>query len=208
MKKMFIVLCCALLCSCNNYRNKSVFEIIPESEIISKAKNDTLFLEMYDNINGVRDVMDKMSSVEKAKFYKITYADIMKALGGLPDSEYDSYHKQWEKEFGADEHKLDSISRYYRNYLDNATAEQYLGNRAMFIEKYGTYPKSNEELLNSMFPEFVEYWKPYGYIYKESMIKKIVNPNYMDVGDYIMFTKYPLVYEFILYLRQNDGSKN
>jgi len=189
-------MCCALLCSCNSYRDKSVFEIIPESEMLSKAKDDVLFLEVYDIINGVRGKMGKLSSVEKSRYYEITYSDLMKIKKGLSDSKYDSYNRQWEKEFGEDEQELHRTSKYYRGLVDGRDARDFA--RASFFVKHGRIPRTDQELWGEIVPEvLIDYWGALGYHYKDKAIQQLVNENYMSVGDYIVSKEAPLEYEFL-----------
>jgi len=196
MKKNFIVMCCALLCSCNSYRDKSVFETIPESEMLSKAKDDVLFLEVYDIVNGVRGKMGKLSSVEKSRYYEITYSDLMKIKKSLSDSKYDSYNRQWEKEFGGDEQELHRISKYYRDMVDDIDARQF--SRASFFVKHGRFPSTDQEFWGEIVPEvLIDYWGSFGYLYKDKAIQQLVNENYMSVGNYIVSKEAPLEYEFL-----------
>jgi hypothetical protein len=127
MKTKFITITLFLLLftNCTNCKNESVFESLPEKDVIVEMQKDSVFMIVYQEIDKNRKKLNNLSFEEKTKYYKITYSDlcdVAKNMNKLSDSERNNYYKQWEVEFKNDEEKLDSISNYYKHILDHANA--------------------------------------------------------------------------------------
>jgi hypothetical protein len=187
--------------SCNDNRNKSVFEPLSEKDAIAEMQKDSVFMLVYQEIDKNRGKLNNLSFEEKTKYYSITYSDlcdVIKSINKLSDSERDKYYKQWEAEFKNDEKKLDSISSYYKHILDHADTDLMIGQGIAFSKKHGRYPNSNEELLNDIAPDIlVKYWGSFGYLYKDVAIRELVDEKYIDKFEYILFKKYPIEFKFM-----------
>lgn len=189
-----------LFWGCDTHRNKSIFETLSEKDITDKMQKDSVFLEIYESLNAARPKFNNFSITEKAKYKNLKYSnfcDIKEFINN--SSDYSKYSQQWIKEFGDDERKLDSVSTYYRNIrrgIREADGRTAFGYNVGFLKKYGRYPNSEEELMDSFTPKaLLDYWR-YPWL-QSSAIKELVNENYLNKSEYILSIKFPLEYEFL-----------
>jgi hypothetical protein len=120
MRNILFGLMAALLAvACSKIPDKPVTEKLGIEELSRAIKADTSFSSTYEFI---RNHVDAMEDLEKAKFYDITYRRVSRYVEQFKDtSELKKWGKEWDAEwegkFGSFESKGDSIVSYWRNYL-------------------------------------------------------------------------------------------
>ncbi|MFI3280665.1 MAG: hypothetical protein R3Y44_01700 [Rikenellaceae bacterium] len=203
-----LLLSIVALCSCNNYRHTSIFETIPESELLSKARKDTLFLSHYQSINESRKSINSLTLEQKSKFYNLTYNDFCRLSTTINNpKQYDKYKTDWDELYHADELACDSLLSHYNKMCDwnSLSANEALYWHAYFIKHnmisdYG-FIDYNELLKNTLVPQIIrDYWLfPFN---KGSIIKELINPNYLDYNDYYIKQEFPLIYDFFVTMEE------
>lgn len=130
MKKLTlpIVGLALILSSCNNVSDKPVSEKLSIDELANAIKIDTLFTSFYEN---VRESVDEMDDIRKAKFNAVTYRRFFKYYKFLRDTTYwkpkkEEWEKEWEKDFAIYTTKADSTLNYWKNYLAENSLDKYV----------------------------------------------------------------------------------
>ncbi len=139
MKKLFLLIfgLAIILSSCNSISDKSVSEKLNTEELSKAINNDTLFTSFYENIrNGV----DEMDDIKKAKFNDVTYRRLFKYHKFSLDTSYwnplyDQWGKEWEKEYGIYLPKVDSTLNYWKKYLQEKSLNKYVNVELAQIDK-------------------------------------------------------------------------
>ena len=126
---LFIILGLAIILnSCSKISNKPVSEKLSIDELSKAIKSDTLFMSFYEDI---RERMDKMDDIAKAKFNDVTYRRLFKSVKFLQDTTYwnplsEKWEKEWEKDFGPYLIKADSAINYWKEYLAENSLDKYV----------------------------------------------------------------------------------
>lgn len=101
MKKVLLLLVSAMLLGCgNSHRDYSVFEEL-DYETLSKAKDDSIFLEVYNMVEKDRYRLNNLSENKKKKFASITYGELCKMLSQKAPSyeQVEEEYKRLEEEY-------------------------------------------------------------------------------------------------------------
>jgi hypothetical protein len=114
--------------SCNKISDKPVSEKLSTKELSKALKSDTLFADFYEII---REEVDQMSDIKKAKYNDITYRRLFKYVKHLQDTSYwnpmyKKLEKEWKSEYGMYLPKADSVLNYWKKYLEDNTLDKYV----------------------------------------------------------------------------------
>lgn len=127
MKKILLLLVSTILLGCGNtHRDYSVFDEL-NYETLSKAKNDSVFLEVYNLIEKDRYKLNNLSENIKNKFVSITYGELCEVYS----KEYLSQDqiKQLEEEYQS---LPSSVKTIYTSFYEYAMSKT-LGKVGEFI---------------------------------------------------------------------------
>ena len=127
MKKILLLLVSTILLGCgSNHRDYSVFDEL-DYETLSKAKNDSVFLEVYNLIEKDRHKLNNLSENIKNKFVSITYGELCEVYS----KEYLSQDqiKQLEEEYQS---LPSSVKTIYKSFYEYAMSKT-LGKVGEFI---------------------------------------------------------------------------
>lgn len=140
-----------LLTSCNNPLNKSIVEPLTVAELRSATKKDTAFIEFYEKIQGYRKSFFN-KDVNQVKFGDISYKQLQKYTNYLNDSTflnpiYSKATEDWNSQFRNYGHQLDSLTTYWKKYLEENSLNSYLKIEFDRISKeYYTYSNSIKDV--------------------------------------------------------------
>ncbi|MCK0132514.1 hypothetical protein MWU59_13475 [Flavobacteriaceae bacterium F08102] len=143
----YLLLFTLILTSCNNPLNKSIVEPLTVDELRLATKKDTAFIEFYEKIQGYRKSFFN-KDVNQVKFGDISYKQLQKYTNYLNDSTflnpiYSKATEEWSSQFGNYDHQLDSITTYWKKYLEENSLNSYLKIEFDRISKeYYTYSNS------------------------------------------------------------------
>lgn len=140
MKKtieLFGLITLILISGCSKISNKSVIEPLDTKELSESIKNDTSFANFYEII---RNQIDTMNNIQKAKYGDITYSRLFKYNKFLSDTNYwNPIDKQseldWQTKFGHCSAQADSTINFWRNYLMKNSLNQYIKIELVDIQK-------------------------------------------------------------------------
>lgn len=147
----YLLLVTVLLTSCNNPLNKSIVEPLTVDELRSATKKDTAFIEFYEKIQGYRKSFFN-KDVNQVKFGDISYKQLQKYTNYLNDSTflnpiYSRATEDWKSQFGNYDHQLDSLTTYWKKYLEENSLNSYLKIEFDQITKeYYTYSNSIKDV--------------------------------------------------------------
>lgn len=131
-----------LLYSCSNIPNKSIFESLSTEELSKIIKNDTLFIDFYENH---RKIAEKLNEIDKAKFNDLTYRDLYKMYSYMNDTTVmnplnEEWDAEWNAEFGSYNNKVDSVINYWVKYKKDNSLNKFVTVEFAEIDKdYYTY---------------------------------------------------------------------
>ena len=147
----YLLLVTVLLTSCNNPLNKSIVEPLTVDELRSATKKDTAFIEFYEKIQGYRKSFFN-KDINQVKFGDISYKQLQKYTNYLNDSTflnpiYSKATEDWKSQFGNYDHQLDSLTTYWKKYLEENSLNSYLKIEFDQITKeYYTYSNSIKDV--------------------------------------------------------------
>ncbi|HNX06011.1 MAG TPA: hypothetical protein PKL96_00355 [Bacteroidales bacterium] len=144
MKKLLflIFLVVIILSSCNKIPDKPVAEKLSTDELSKAIKSDSLFSDFYEDL---RQGVDEMDDIKKAKFNDVTYRRLFKYFKFLQDTTYwkplsEKWEKEWEKDYGVYLPKADSTLKYWKNFMEENSLNKYVKiELAQINKKYYDY---------------------------------------------------------------------
>lgn len=148
MKKNFYLLLIAVLfASCNGPLNKPIVEPLTVEELRSITKEDTTFIEFYEDIQEFRQSFFS-EDINQVKYGDISYKQLQKYFAYNQDTIFtkpiiEKAETEWEEKYNHYSHKVDSLSDYWKKYLAENSIASYVNIEFDHIDKdYYTY--SNE----------------------------------------------------------------
>jgi len=129
MKRLlFIFIFCISIVSCNYIPDKSVAEKLSTEELSKAIKKDTIFTSFYED---VRNRIDELDDIKKAKYYELTYNRLFKYYKFMQDTTYwtplyKNWEKEWENNFSVYLSKADSTVNYWRIFSEENTLDKYV----------------------------------------------------------------------------------
>jgi hypothetical protein len=139
MRNLIYLLFIVLLASCNSTLDKSIFEPLTVEELKSSIEKDSLFEYTYVDITYVRDSV-LTSDLEKVKYTDLTYSQIHDYNLFRFDTTYfnpiyERIEKEWDEKFGIYKEEVDSVSNYWKKYIEDNSIEQYVLIELVGIDK-------------------------------------------------------------------------
>lgn len=130
MKKVFFLIIILSVVSCSSPLDKSIFEKLTVNELKESIEKDSLFKNTYEYIVLVRDTILK-SDIQKVKFADLTYSQIFKVVKYASDTSFlkpfnERMEIEWQGKYGIYSTKVDSVSNYWKKYMENNSLEQYV----------------------------------------------------------------------------------
>ncbi|WP_289024235.1 hypothetical protein [uncultured Salegentibacter sp.] len=147
----YLLIVTVLLTSCKNPLNKPIVEPLTVDELRSATKNDTAFTEFYEKIQGYRESFFN-KDINQVKFGDISYKQLRKYTNYLNDSTflnpiYSTATEDWKSQFGNYDHQLDSLTTFWKKYLEENSLNSYLKIEFDRINReYYTYTNSIKDV--------------------------------------------------------------
>jgi hypothetical protein len=125
------------LTGCNNISNKPVFEKLSAAELSKAIKSDSSFATFYENM---RELVDEMSDIKKAKYNEVTYQRLFKYFKFISDTTYwdplsEKWKKEWANKFSVSVSRADSTLNYWHKYLEENSLNKYVNIELAEIDK-------------------------------------------------------------------------
>lgn len=138
--KFTLLLFVSGLISCSGPMDHSVTEPIPIEELKTIIDKDTLFELTYKAVQKIRETK-LTDDVEKAKWSDITYKNVHDVVLLYGDSTLQNKYipkikDKWESKFSSDLKKADSISDYWKKYIEDNSIENYAEVELFDIQDY------------------------------------------------------------------------
>lgn len=127
---------------CSKISDKPVSEKLSTAELAKAIKSDTLFESFYENI---RNTVDELDDIKKAKFNDVTYRRLFKYVKFSQDTIYwkpllEKWDDEWQKEYGIYSIKADSALNYWKKFLEENTLDKFVKiELAKIDKKYYSY---------------------------------------------------------------------
>lgn len=130
MRNLLAILTVLALMSCNSHLDKPIFEKLEVSELKKSIDNDSTFKTTYEYILYVRDTIIK-SDMEKVEFADLTYERVHDLMEFASDTTHfnpirQEIEEEWEKKYGRYDKKVDSISNYWKKYMEENSLERFV----------------------------------------------------------------------------------
>jgi len=124
---------------CSDYIDKKVFEPLTIEELKRSIDEETTFQRTYKTIQHIKDAVLK-SDNGKARFAELTYNRVFNLIRFSQDTIYfeavrEQLKKEWRDKYGILQHKVDSISDYWKKYKDENSLGQYIKIELVQIDK-------------------------------------------------------------------------
>ena len=225
MKKiLFALLSLILLVACS--KNSHIPNTSILDEILSEELSDVLDYEKsheinYGGFNGfeemypaIRGVVKEMSEIEKAKYARLTYRELVNAQIASSDSTlHNKYAKQWKEKYDSYLPKAKQIAKEMENnMLISYRLEATMSNSYGF-SNFRNWLRRNgySKYLSSAVVDMV-YVNEDSWIY-ENIMKDKIDSDFDTESNWVAMKmlesvkdKYPLGYEFLLKRRQEYQS--
>lgn len=125
---LFLLVIAFIFSRCSSIPDKPVSEKLSTDELSKAIKSDTLFTSFYENI---RNRVDEMDDIKKAKFGDVTYSRFFEYYKFLRDTAYwqplnRKWEMQWEKEYSVYTAKADSIIDYWKKFIAQNSLDKYV----------------------------------------------------------------------------------
>lgn len=168
MKKVFLILIPFLLIACSknsHIPNTSILDEIPSqelSDVLDYEKKHPIhgynFEEMYPTI---RNIVNDMTEIEKAKFAKLTYRELFNSQCEVDDTiKQAKYRKEWQRKYD----ELLPIAKYKASQLESDITIGF---------RYYAYERSSYD-----FSSFRNYIRQNGY--NKFLSTTVVGPQYIN----------------------------
>lgn len=145
MKKyLYLLIITTSFACCNRPLNKPIVEPLTVDELRSVTKKDTTFIDFYENIQGFRQSFFS-EDINQVKYGDISYNQLKKYIAYVNDTTFTKpiiakAETEWNEKYNKYSQKLDSLSNYWKKYLEENSLESYVNIEFDHIDKdYYTY---------------------------------------------------------------------
>ena len=133
------IMCGFLTVSCKGPLDKPITEKLSLDHLKTSIKEDTLFESTYRYIQNVKDSILK-TDIDKAKWSDLTYQQIQDFVKLSNDTAFlnpliKKFQNEWQSKYGSYKAKVDSISRYWKQYKTEHSIQQYVDLQLVKIDK-------------------------------------------------------------------------
>ena len=127
---LYFAIITLLFASCNRPLDKPIVEPLTVEELRTVSKKDTSFIEFYKEVQNIRKSFF-VEDINQVKFGDISYKQLQKYIAYRSDSTFtkpiiEKSRVVWNEKYGSYEHKLDSLKKYWRKYIDENSLISYV----------------------------------------------------------------------------------
>lgn len=129
LKSIFLVAVAIIMASCSSgVPNKSIFKSLSSKEIARGVKVDSTFKDFYD---GITEIMFLIPDAAKERYENLTYKNTFEAYCIDNDinklsKHFKDWDKEWEKTYGKDHEKIDSVLNYWDEYAKQNSPDKFV----------------------------------------------------------------------------------
>lgn len=133
----FVLLISFILVSCSSIPSKSIMDPLETNELATIIKKDTLFEKFY---TSVRNKVEKLSDIDKAKFSDITYSSFYDCYKFTNDTNQvkplaKQFESDWNQKYSMYATKIDSVVGYWKKYIADNSLTRYVSVEFDHIDK-------------------------------------------------------------------------